>query len=173
MHEYCLFCQTVKCAEIAQLLPKLVSCEAFSPQIVQRKWVKGNCQEQTHPYLPGYVFFFREEPLEDYRSLRVIPGVIRILGRKEDGFRLQGEDSRFAQALRETGGVIGIQKAYEEGDRIRLVDSAFLGYSGEVIRVDRRKGRAQIRIRFDEKEFLIWVGFELMEKVPEQEPSII
>ena len=173
MYAYCLFCNTAKCPQIALLLQELICCRAFSPTIIQRKWVKGKCLEEEHPYLPGYVFLFTEERLLEYRQLWAIPGVLRILGRKEDGFLLQGEDFLFAQAILDSQGTIGIQKAYAEGDRIRLVNSAFSGYTGQVVKADRRKGRAQVRVRFDEKEFLIWVGFELMESLPEEanEPS--
>ena len=38
------------------------------------------------------------------------------------------------------------------------------GYEGEVVRVDRRKGRAQVLIHFDKKEIKLWVGFDLISK---------
>ena len=77
---------------------------------------------------------------------------MRLLGRREEGYRLSGEDERFANMLLANQGVIGILKAYEVGDRIRLTGEALPGYAGEVIKVDRRKGRAQVLIHFDDKE---------------------
>ena len=168
MDSYCLFCHTTKCELIASLLPKRIACRAISPKIVQRKWIKGKSFEEVSDYLPGYVFLYTDDRLQEFGILRSMDGVLRLLGKQEDGYRLTGEDKRFADMLYANKGVIGILKAYEVGDRIRLAAESLPGYEGEVIRVDRRKGRAQISIRFDEKEIKLWVGFELIGKAPEQ-----
>lgn len=163
MHCYCLFCNTTKCRSIASLLPKRFACRAIFPQLVQRKWVKGGCCQEVRDLLPGYVFLYAEEPLWAYDEVRAVDGVLRLLGRQEDGYRLSGEDERFAQMLLKNDGVIGILSAYAVGDRIRLTAESLPGYEGEILKVDRRKGRAQILIRFDEKEIKLWVGFDLID----------
>lgn len=162
MECYCLFCKTPRCASIASLLSNRPGYSAISPKLVQRKWVKGSCVEEVRDLLPGYVFVYTEEPLEAYDALRALDGVLRLLGRSEDGYRLDGEDERFARMLHDNGGVIGILRAFEAGDRIRLAADALPGYEGEIIQVDRRKGRAQVLIRFDEREIRLWVGFDLI-----------
>ena len=164
MFSYCLFCNTTKCESIASLLPTRIECRAVSPKIIHRKWVKGKCFEEVSDYLPGYVFLYTETPLQAFGMLWTIDGVLRLLGRQEEGYRLTGEDKRFADMLYASQGMIGILKAYEAGDRIRLAAESLPGYEGEVIKVDRRKGRAQILIRFDDKEIKLWVGFELIDK---------
>jgi len=171
MTSYCLFCNTTRCGLIAELLQQRLNCEAISPKIVQRKWVKGQCFEEKKDYLPGYVFLYAREPLPSLREAFSIDGVIRFLGEKDDGYRLRGEDERFAAMLYENEGTIGIMKAYRVGDRIRLVDSAFSGLAGEILRVDRRKGRAEVCIRFDEKDFHVWVGFDVIGTLPENTES--
>jgi hypothetical protein len=40
------------------------------------------------------------------------------------------------------------------------------GLEGQVIHVDKRKRRAKIRLDFDQGEFTITLGFEVLEKVP-------
>ncbi len=166
MISYCLFCHTAKCDAVAALLPQLLECSAVSPKIVQRKWTKGQCAEESRDYLPGYVFLYTDAPLPDYGVLWSVDGVLRLLGRAEDGYRLTGEDERFAGMIRANNGVIGILKAYEVGDRIQLTADSLPGYTGEIVKVDRRKGRAQILIRFDDKEIKLWAGFELIDKAP-------
>ena len=167
MISYCLFCNTTKCEAIAALLPKRIGGSAISPKIVQRKWIKGQCVEEVRDYLPGYVFLYTDTPLQEYRMLWSVDGVLRLLGRAEDGYRLTGEDECFASMLYAKEGMIGILKAYEVGDRIRLAAESLPGYTGEIVKVDRRKGRAQVLIRFDEKEIKLWAGFDLIERAPE------
>lgn len=163
---YCLFCNTIKSESVASLLPKRMDCRAISPKIIQRKWIKGQCFEEIKDYLPGYVFLYTDEPLRDFRALWSVEGVLRLLGRREEGYLLNGDDAHFADMLYTNHGVIGILKAYEVGDRIVLAGESLPGFEGEVIRVDRRKGRAQVLIHFDEREIKLWVGFNLIRKAP-------
>ena len=165
---YCFFCDTVHCHDIERLLMEQMDCIAFSPRIVQRKWVKGKCTEEVRDFLPGYVFLYTQQPVVEFQSIYRTSGIIRLLGDREAGYCLAGEDKQFAEMLYAYQGVIGILKAYTVGDRIRLAAEPLSGYEGEVIRVDRRKGRAQIRICFDKKEMKIWAGFDLIDKISEQ-----
>ena len=66
--------------------------------------------------------------------------------------------------LYDMDGTLGILKAYQEGDRVKLDSHLYHGFEGEIIRLDRRKGRAQIRFDFDGREQKVWVGYDLMEK---------
>ena len=168
MNVYCLFCNSTKCESVASQLSARIGCRAISPKIVQRKWVKGKCVEEINDYLPGYVFLYTEKPIREFRKMWTVEGVLRLLGRREEGYRLSGGDLRFANMICANDGVIGIIKAYEEGDRIKLTDESLPGYEGDIIKVDRRKGRAQILVRFDSKEVKLWVGFDLISKVPDE-----
>ena len=162
MYAYCLHCSTVKCAMVAESIRRKLGCEAFSPRIVQRKWIKGKVVEEVHDYLPGYVFVYTQEPIDSFEPIRSMEGVLRCLGERREGYLLGGDDRRFAEMLYDNGGTIGILKAYEEGDRVKLSRDAFGGFEGEIIRLDRRKGRAQIRYTFDQTEYKVWVEYELM-----------
>ena len=168
---YCLFCNSTRCEAVASLLAKRMDCRAISPKIVQRKWIKGTCVEEVRDFLPGYVFLYTDASLRTFETLRTVDGVLRLLGRQEEGYRLCGEDLRFAQMLLGSEGRIGILPAYEVGDRIRLAAESLPGYEGEIVKVDRRKGRAQVLIRFDEKEIKLWAGFDIIGRAKGSEPT--
>ena len=167
MDFYCIFCATVKCELVASAIRQKFGVEAFSPRIIQRKWVKGVCFEAERPYLPGYVFVCADQPIADFGEIRTMEGVIRCLGERDQGFRLQGDDLRFARMLHERGGVIGIMKAYREGERVKLVRNMLGDFDAEIIRLDRRRGRAQLQYEFDGTSYKAWVGYELIEGGPE------
>ena len=163
MYSYCLFCTTVKCQTIASAIRQKFGYTAFAPKIVQRKWVKGECFEEVRPYLPGYVFLYTQQPLTEFREIRMMEGVGRYLGERDDGYQLQGEDRSFAEMLYAHDGTIGIMKAYKEGDRVKLARDMLGDFEGEIIRLDRRKGRAQLQYNFDGNSYKVWVGYELIE----------
>ena len=163
MYAYCLFCNTVKCALVAAAIRQKYGYTAFSPKIIHRKWVKGCCLEEVRDYLPGYVFVFSDSPVEDFRELNVMEGVLRCLGVRENGYQLSGDDLKFARMLYSNDGMIGIVKAYREGERVKLARDALSGFEGEIVKLDRRKGRAQIQYTFDGSQIKVWVGYELIE----------
>lgn len=166
MYCYCVFCVTAKCDAIAAILRERLGCVAYAPKIVQRRWVRGQCFEEIRALLPGYVFLYTESPIERFWEVRGIEGVMRFLGRPDEGRLLQGDDLRFAEMLRAHDGVIGILKTYREGDRVKLAKSLLNGFEGEIIRIDRRKGRAQVEYAFDGSTYRMWVGFDMIEDEP-------
>ena len=155
MPVYCLFCETQKCATIARVIERCWGILCISPQIIQRKWIKGIPQEVHHAMLPGYIFLYPEKPLE---KLIRIPGIIRTLGNGE----LQDADLAFANMLREHDGVIGAIRLAEEGDRCIVEDPLWQKMEGRVIKVDRGRKRCCVEFTFDNAQRSVWLGYELI-----------
>ncbi len=130
-----------------------VAC--ISPEIIQRKWVKGVCEEKRHKWLPGYVFLYAEEPLQEHYYF---PGVIRWLGNGE----LQDQDLAFARMIRERDGVMGIVRLTEVGDRCVVDDPLWRNIEGRVIRMDRGRKRCCVEFTFDAVRRSVWLGYELV-----------
>ena len=165
MYFYCFFCATVKCALVASTIQQRFGMTAFSPRIIQRKWIKGACFEEEKPYLPGYVFVCSEAPIENFVEIRMMEGVIRCLGQRDEGYRLQGDDLKFAKMLYEHDGVLGIMKTYREGDRVKLVKSMLGDFDARIVKLDPRKGRAQLQYDFDGSSYKVWVGYDMIDDV--------
>ncbi|MBR3494398.1 MAG: hypothetical protein IKH38_03130 [Clostridia bacterium] len=153
MHAYCLFCETQKCGIIARQMQEWYGFRCISPQIIQRKWIKGVCTEQRHNWLPGYVFLYAEEPVKERCYL---PGVLRWLG---DG-ELQNEDLRFAEMLLDRDGVMGTVHLAEVGDRCVIDDPNWEGLNGTVTKIDRGRRRCCVEFCFDGVRRTVWVGYE-------------
>ena len=67
-------------------------------------------------------------------------------------------------------GQLGIMKAVKEGDSVRLAGELYHGFTGEIVRLDRRKGRAQIRFDFDGSVQNVWVGYDLIQEKKAEDP---
>lgn len=171
MHIYCLFCQTQKTTQIREIIEAVLPVRCISPKITQRCWKKGVEEHRIHDYLPGYLFLYAREPLTSFRDVTRFTGVIRMLGREEDDYELVGPDRTFARMLADMDGTIGIMKAVQVGDQVRLASDIYHGFTGEIIRLDRRKGRAQIRFDFDGNIQKVWVGYDLIDQPEKAEPS--
>ena len=171
MYSYCLFCNTVKSALVATAIRQKFGYIAYSPKIVQRKWIKGTCHEEIKDYLPGYVFVYTEEPITRFRELWQMEGLLRFLGRRESNYQLEGDDRRFAQMLYAHDGTIGIMRTYREGDRVKLARDMMGDFEGEIIKLDKRKGRAMLQYNFDGNSYKVWVGYEMIED--DEKPEIL
>lgn len=170
-HIYCLFCQVQKTGQIAEALNSILNTAnrvtCISPRIVQRCWVRGKEEQRIHNYLPGYLFLYAEEPIHNFLQIRRISGVLRVLGCREDNFELTGSDRGFACMLQQMNGTVGIMKTVQIGERVTLDRSAYAGFTGEVIKLDRRKKRAQIHFEFDGSAQKVWVGYEMVSQAQE------
>ena len=156
VYAYCFFCETQRCKVIAEQIRKNYGHICFAPQIIQRKWIKGVPTEESHDWLPGYVFVYSPERI----SIRFpIDGIIRCLGNEE----LHGQDLEFAGMLYQKNGVIGSVSLVQEGDRCLVADPSWQGMQGTVIKMDRGRRRCCLEFTFDEVRRTIWVGYELLE----------
>lgn len=159
-HAYCLFCETQKCATIAALIERTMGIRCFSPKIVQRKWIKGKCEEKRHPWLPGYVFLYSEEPITESMHY---PGVIRLLGNGE----LRDGDLAFANMLLERDGVLGTIQLIEVGQRCTVEDPLWQKMEGKIIKIDRGRKRCCVEFTFDKTQRTVWLGYEMINPIQE------
>lgn len=154
-YAYCLHCETQQCGKIAEYIRRNHGLICFSPQIIQRKWIKGYATEEAHDWLPGYVFLYSDEPITPRFD---VSGIIRCLGNGE----LKGTDLSFAKALYQSKGILRQVSLLQEGDRCVVADPSWQGMRGTVIKMDRGRKRCCLEFEFDEVKRTIWVGYEMI-----------
>lgn len=161
MYAYCLFCMTQRCRVIARLMEIRGVDRAFSPRIEQRHRKQGENKKTTKDLLPGYVFLYSETRLKDYYSLcGGIDGVIRLVGKQDDGYELAGSDLDIAMRLLEKDGLVGPMTLCRVGDTVTLEDPLFNGCQGRVTEIDYRKERARVDFVFDRNNCHTWVSLD-------------
>lgn len=156
MYAYCLFCETNRCGIIADLISRHFDCCCISPQIIQRKWIKGIPTEESHDWLPGYIFLYS---IEKINPRFPINGIIRCLGNGE----LTGTDLQFAEMLYQKNGVMGNVQIIQEGNLCIIADPSWQGLNGRIIKVDRGRKRCNVEFEFDGISRTIWIGYEMIQ----------
>ena len=172
MYAYCLFCLTQRCGTIAKLMEIRGASRAFSPQIIRKQRKKGVNLERRFDLLPGYVFVYSEERLTDYRLFYGIDGVVRRVGRRDDGYELEGPDLDFAMKLLEKDGLVGSMQVCRVGDEVSLEDPLFSGCQGRVTEIDYRKERAKVEFVFDRNSCSTWVSLEDVKRLHQTEEEL-
>ena len=168
MYAYCLFCLANQCVTVARFIRSTTSYTVIQPTFAQRQWVKGVPHEVSRDLLPGYLFLFSEQPIQQIHSILQFDGVIRFLsyGRDEQGamqLELTGDDYEFAMGLYRCDGQVNAVRVYHEGELLRLSSGLFGGMEGEILRVDHQRKRLQLRFTFKDIARTVWVGYDVVE----------
>ena len=135
--------------------------------IPQRKLMErhgGKMKEVSRLLFPGYVFVYAFLDNESYYKIVAPDGVIEILGRPTPAPVPVVE---MAHVLKwcEDSELIGLSKV-TDGDRIKVVSGPLKNLEGQIVRVDRRKGRARVRLTLFGEPKEIDFGIEVLEQAP-------
>jgi transcriptional antiterminator NusG len=140
----------------------------YFPKRVLRVRRQGKITTIAAPVFSGYIF---ADPGEEERlagrlwELRKTGGFLRFLPSTIDARPLQGGDlETVLHFIRLPGQTAGVSKVcFDENARIVVKEGPLLGLEGRIVKVDRRKGRAKIRLDIYENSFTIDMAFETLE----------
>jgi len=132
---------------------------------------RGRWRDVLAPVFPGYLFIETEEvPAELYWGLKRLPGFIRFLKSNHDIRPLPMPEARILTALLKYGEVVQRSTVeFDETRRIRIVDGPLKELEGRIVKVDKRKGRAKVKLDLYDDSYLVDFGFEALEAAPDAE----
>ena len=130
---------------------------------------KGKSIGKKLPIFPGYVFL--ELPAEEDASrylwaFRDTGGFYRFLKANRDIRPLENRDLELVlHFIKRNGPVAERSNVYfDENSRIVVISGPLSGLEGSIVKADKRKGRAKVRLDFYGDSFCIDLGFKAMEK---------
>jgi transcriptional antiterminator NusG len=128
---------------------------------------KGRIRQSLQPVFPGYVFIEAENNdtiLENQWFFRRTAGFFRFLKSNQEITPLTNRDLELVlHFIRNVGPVAGRSRVYfNENARIVVVEGPLMGLEGRIIKVDKRKGRAKIKLDIYEDSFSIDLAFEVI-----------
>ena len=157
----CLFCRMGAEATVAGYINQTITdVEAVAPTRTRRKTVAGKVVEDQVQLLPGYLFF-RTDSDEKIHQLIRITNVLKLLEYDNFGWELTGSDREFAEFLFGNGLFQPPHVTFIDG-KLHFEDGFLYGHDDAVLRVNRRKKTAEIRLEIDRLAF--WIGYCEIEK---------
>jgi transcription termination/antitermination protein NusG len=129
----------------------------------------GSWRESLAPIFPGYMFIQADSiDAELFGTLKGAPGFLRFLLSNENIVALERADQALLTHFLGFGEIVDKSLVYFDANkRIRVVSGPLKGLEGRIVRVDRRKGRAKVRLEMYENSFEIDFGFESLEAAPQ------
>ena len=125
---------------------------------------KGKRVETLMPVFPGYIFVTADSITDRiFRSLKELPGFYRFLESNDRIRPLNGRDEEIVAHFVKFGGVIGKSTVtLDKNQKIRVLQGPLEGLEGKIVKVDKRKQRAKVRLDLYNESFLVDFGFELL-----------
>ena len=116
---------------------------------------------------PGYVFVETgagEDILPHQWAFRRTDGFYRFLKSNQNILPLENRDLELVlHFIKKAGPVAGISRVYfNEDSRIVVTEGPLMGLEGKIIKVDKRKGRAKIKLDLYDDSFSIDLAFEVI-----------
>lgn len=128
----------------------------------------GLWTDSLAPVFPGYLFIQASEIDSGlFVAARRAPGFLRFLPSNDAIAALGPKDQQLLSHFLAFGEIVDLSTvSFDENRRIRVIAGPLKGLEGRIIRVDRRKGRARVRLELYEDSFEIDFGFASLEKAP-------
>lgn len=164
---YCVFCETGKEEIVKLLYERVLGLQAIVPLSTRFRFFRGQHKRVVERLLPSYIFLYLDREVEIHR-LAQIEHVFRVLSMTGD-YQLHKRDQAFASWLYRQNGLVGTSQAYREGDHIVVVDGPLRDYEGDIVWVDKRKGKAKVHLVTESLDTSMWFYFEYI-KNPAQQP---
>jgi len=128
---------------------------------------KGVTTPSMAPIFPGYIFIESEsEDIFLHQWLfRRTEGFFRFLRSNQNIKPLAGRDLELVlHFIKRVGPVAGASRVrFDENSRIEVMDGPMAGLEGRIIKVDKRKKRAKVRLDLCGDFFTVDLAFEVME----------
>jgi len=127
---------------------------------------RGVIQQSTAAVFPGYIFI--EAEMEDILAhqwtFRQTKGFYRFLASNQNISPLADRDLELVlHFVKKAGPVAGISRVYfNENSRIVVTEGPLMGLEGRIIKVDKRKKRAKVKMNLYDDSFAIDLAFEVM-----------
>lgn len=139
------------------------------PALVARQTVRerkgGQWTDKEKLLFPGYVFACAAMTPEVYYRLTGLPGVMGILrGASNVPTPVPDSEMRFVLRFAKDGEVPGISDLVMDGDRVRVVSGPLQGYEGQIVKLEKRRYRARIRLSLMGREQEIEMSVNIIEK---------
>ena len=138
--------------------------EVFIPKRLVRERKAGIWRERVRALFPGYVLMRGDITPKVMMQLWHVPDLFMLLKQDCRPVSIPEEEVDVFRHLMDGTDTIGLSKAVSVGDRIEFISGplSLTEMKGQVVDVDKRKGRAKVKFTFLGEERVLPFSFEML-----------
>ena len=129
-------------------------------KITERK--NGKSLEVVKTLFPGYVFVNIELNKEIYYEFKELMSFASFLKEDSKPASVLYDEIKIIFNLTGKNDMIEISKGINVGGKIEIIDGPLKGYEGLILKIDKRKGRAKIRLDIAKHTKIVDVGLHII-----------
>ncbi len=154
--------------DICKSYIKDVEYRMESPRMERKRKYLGAWHREHGVLFPGYVFIETDD-IDGFRvASRRVPRVTKVLGAEDTPIPLHEEEVSMLHQLVNDEYVVELSKAIKIGDSIRVTDGPLQGMEALIIKIDRHKRTAAIRVPMLGRVVETVVGLEVLVDEPQK-----
>lgn len=123
----------------------------------------GIWETKIRTLFPGYVLINGCIGIDEYYTLKNVPGLIKILRDKSGLLHIDEEEIRIISRLICNNEIIEPSSVFIDGRRVAVIDGPLLGLEGLIESVDKRKGRVKVRLSFIGEPRLVELSVSMLQ----------
>lgn len=134
------------------------------PKRVLKERKSGIWKEVTRTLFPGYILIEGNIDVESNIAIRNTLGLVKILELEGEPLIVHPQEVEIINRLTMNEELIKASKAYYQGDQIVITSGPLQGNEGLIESVNKRKGRAKVRLNFFGEARVVELGIELIQE---------
>jgi transcriptional antiterminator NusG len=128
-----------------------------------RERKNGVWEHKLRTLFPGYVLLNGYLGPDEYYLLKDIPDLIRVLKDNCEPYIIDQSEIMIIGRLISDNGIIESSRIKLDGGKVVVIDGPLLGMEGLIEKLDKRKGRAKLRINFMSESRLIELAVSMIQ----------
>ena len=165
---HALFVPTGQEEYIKETLEKVLEnqLEFMIPKRILKERKAGKWHKVKRNLFPGYILVKGNITTETYYKIKNTPVAAKLLKNEEGPQEIEQSELEVLNILIENeDGDIGISKAYRENEKVIITSGPLAGLEGNIQSIDKRKGRAKVKIDFLGETRTVQLGIDFIDKV--------
>ncbi len=132
------------------------------PKRKLRERKDGVWKDIVRVLFPGYVLVNGYISIGDSHEFNHIPGVLKLLKNGYEPLRIEEYEIDVISRLSINDDTIGFSEVLFENGKVTVADGPLFSMEGNIISIDKRKGRAKVRLYFLGEERTVELGISIL-----------
>ena len=133
------------------------------PKRKLRERKNGKWEHKIRTLFPGYVLVNGEIGVEEYYRMKNIPGLLKLLRSEHDPLKIHEGEMEVLNKLICNSDTIGFSNVLIENGKVVVTDGPLVSMEGQIVSINKRKGRAKVLLNFMGEERTVELGISVLQ----------
>ncbi len=135
----------------------------LAPKRKMRERRKGRWHNVIRALFPGYVLLNGDMSVKNYYRLKRVPGLLKLLKSGYDPVPINYWEMEVINRLICNDETVGYSSVLMENGKVVVVEGPLVSLEGQIVGINKRKGRAKVNLTFMGEPRVVELGIEMLQ----------